>query len=483
MRAYAWWIATLLGLYPRAYRERHAADLATAMHACLDRERHQGVNLWVTIARLTLDAVSASILVRRDLRRLHRLSHLSPGDSLMQSIFNDLRYSMRLIVRAPLFSVLVIVILALAIGANTAIFSVVNGVLLRSLPFENPDRLMLLYRGVIAQQMFGFSAPDFVAFRERARSYDGLAAYRTVEFELSGVATPERIKAARVSASLLDVLGIQPALGRAFTSDEDTGRQPVAILSDALWRRTFRADPSAVGKPVMLDRRAYTIVGVMPARALFPHSGPQLNNVPAAVFVPISFSDSELRAFGSNYNKTVIGRLKAGVTIEQARAEAANISRQVGAEVYPAELRDLGSALTTVVTSMREEVVGNVRRILYVLLGAVGVVLLIACADIACLMLTRAAGRVRELAIRTALGAGPGRVMRLMLMETGVLAIAGATIGVALAWWGQRALLASAPGNIPRAQEIAFDVRVFAFTLGVAVSAALITGLLPAWEA
>ena len=483
MRLHAWWTVPLVRLYPRAYRERHAAALAATMQACVEQERQRGINCWVTIARLALDALCASILVRRDLRRSPPASQFSPGDSLMHSILHDVRYSIRLIARAPLFSMLVIATLALAIGANTSIFSVVNGVLLRSLPFAEPDRLVLLHKGMTGQRMFGFSAPDFVAFRERARSYDGLAAYRTVEFELSSVAAPERIKAARISASFIDVLGIQPALGRAFTSEEDTGRQPVAILSDALWRRSFGADPSAVGKPVTLDRRAYTIVGVMPARSAFPYSGPRLNNLPAAVFVPISFSDIELRAFGSMYNNSVVARLKSGVSMEQARAEATTISRQVGVDVYPAELRAFASNLTTTMTLMQEEVVGNVRRVLYVLLGAVGVVLLIACADIACLLLTRAAGRERELAIRMALGAGRGRVMRLILIETSVLACAGAGIGVALAWWGQRALLASAPIDIPRAQEIGFDSRVLAFTIAVSMAAALIAGLLPAWEA
>jgi predicted permease len=483
MRAHAWWIAALLRLYPRAYRERHAAELASAMTACARRERQRGVNRCLTTARFFLDAVSASVLVRRDIRRSQRVSHLSPKDSLMQSILDDLRYSLRLIARAPLFSVLVIATLALAIGANTAIFSVVNGVLLRALPFESPERLVVLYKDGPAGRTFGFSAPDFVAFRERARSYQGIAAYGIVEFELSGVATPERIKVARISASLLDVLGVTPALGRAFTSEEDTGRQPVAILSEALWRRSFAAAPSVIGQPLILDRRAYTIVGVMPAHASFPYRGPRLNNEPAAVFVPISFSDLELRAFGSMYNKTVVARLKTGVTMEQARAEAAEISRQIGAELYPADLRELGTNLKTSITPMQDEIVGNVRRLLYVLLSAVGVVLLIACADIACLMLTRVAGRERELAIRTALGAGRGRVMRLMLMETGVLAAVGTALGAALAWWGQRVLLAAAPVEIPRAQEIAFDVRVLAFTVAVSIAAALITGLLPAWEA
>jgi putative ABC transport system permease protein len=483
VRAAAWWIAALVRLYPPGYRERHGAELAHAMLACVQREAQSGVSPRMTIARLALDAVFASILVRRDLRRSRPRPLPSPGDSLMPSILYDLRYSVRSIVRAPLFSVLVIATLALAIGANTAIFSVVNGVLLRSLPFESPERLALLYKGIVGERMFGFSAPDFVAFRDRARSYDSVAAYRTVEFELSGVATPERIKGARISASLLDVLGVRPAFGRAFTAEEDVARQPVAILSDALWRRTFAADPSAVGKAVMLDRRPYTIVGVMPGGASFPPSGPRLNNVPAAVFVPISFSDIELRAFGSMYNNTVIARLKPDVSMAQARAEALAISRAVGAEVYPAELREFASNLTTTVASMQEDIVGNVRRILYILLGAVAVVLLIACADIACLMLTRAAGREREVAIRTALGAGRGRVVRLMLMETGVLAVAGAAGGVVLAWWGARALLASAPIEIPRAQEIGFDFRVLLFTLAVSTAAALITGLLPAWDA
>jgi predicted permease len=483
VRAHPWWVDALVRLYPRRYRDRHGAELANAMLACLEREAQSGVSPRITVARLVLDAVSASLLVRRDLRRAGPHPDRSPGDSLMPSILHDLRYSIRVIARAPLFSVLVIATLGLAIGANTAIFSVVNGVLLRALPFENPDRLMVLYKGAAGQRTFGFSAPDFVAFEQRARSYDGLAAYRTVDFELSGIATPERIKAARVSASLLDVLGVRPALGRPFTPEEDTGRQPVAILSNALWRRSFASDPSAVGKAVMLDRRAYTIVGVMPAGASFPSSGPRLNNAPAAVFVPISFSDVELRAFGSMYNNSVLARLKPGVSMAQASAEAEAISRQVGTEVYPAELREFASNLTTSLTPMQDEIVGNVRRILYILLGAVGVVLLIACADIACLMLTRAAGREREVAIRTALGAGRGRVMRLMLMETGVLAIAGAALGVAVAWWGQRALLASAPVDIPRAQEISFDFRVLLFTLAASIAATLISGLLPAWDA
>jgi predicted permease len=401
----------------------------------------------------------------------------------MHSIVFDLRHAARTLRRAPLFSALVIATLALAIGANTAIFSVVNGVLLRPLPYAEPDRLVLLYERIGTLPPFGFSAPDLVAFRERARSYESLAAYRSVEFELSGVDQPERIAAARVSWSLMDVLGVAPALGRTFTAIEDTGRQPVAILADTLWRRKFGADPSVLGRAVSLDRRAYTIVGVMPARFSFPNRGPAVNGVPAEIFVPISFTDGQLRAFGAMFNNSVVGRLRPGVTLQQANGEAAALTKQIVAEVYPAELRDNGFSVVGSAASMREEVVGNVRRVLVVLLAAVGVLLLIAGADIACLMLTRAASRTREMAIRTALGAGRARVMRLVLVEAGVLAAAGGAFGLALAWLLKRALLASVSEGLPRAHEIALDGRVLAFTAAASICAALVCGLLPAIEA
>jgi predicted permease len=481
-----WWMSALLRLYPRDYRDRHDAELSAAMHACVERERRSGTSFVLTVLQIVIDATTSAVLVRRDANAASRASRLAPrsnGDPLMQSLLHDLRYGVRHLSRAPLFSALVIATLALAIGANTAIFSVVNGVLLRALPYSQPERLVLLYESLGTPRPFGFSAPDLAGFRERARSYDGLAAYRNGEFELSGVDQPERINSVRISASLMDVLGVPPALGRPFTTEEDTGRQPAAILSDGLWRRKFGADTSIVGKPVVLDRRAYTVVGVMPAGFTFPNRGPHLNNIPADVYVPISFTSGELGGFGSMYNNTVVARLKPGVTTQQAGAEAATVAKQIVAELYPAQLREMGLSPNIVVLPMRDEVVGDVRRILFVLLAAVGVVLLIACADIACLMLTRAAAREREMAIRTALGAGRWRVMRLVLIETGVLAVVGGAAGLALAWWGQRALLAAAPAIIPRAQDIGFDPRVLGFTIAASVTAALVCGLLPALEA
>jgi predicted permease len=493
MPRHSWWMAGLLRLYPRGYRERHAPELSAAMEACVERERAAGVNPLLTSARLIVDAASAAILVRRDIRmrqgylpsrKLRRASatHTS-GDSFMQSLMYDLRHAFRLLRRGPLFSALVIATLALAIGANTAIFSVVNAVLLRSLPYDQPQRLVMLYEGIGTMQPFGFSAPDLMAFRERARSYEGLAAFRSVEFELSGVDQPERVQVARISASLPDVLGVPPALGRAFTQQEDTGRQPVAILSDALWRRKFGADPSVVGRAVSLDRRPFTVVGVMPRQFTFPNRGPHLNNIPADLYVPISFTPIELGGFGMMYNNSVVARLKSGVTPEQAAAEAAAVAKQLVGDIYPAALRDNGFPnVTATVTPLREVVVGNVRRLLVVLLAAVGVLLLIACADIACLMLTRAAARGREMAIRTALGAGRGRVIRLVLVETAVLAAAGGAAGLALAWGLTRVFMATLSAGLPRAQEIAMDGRVLAFTAAASMAAALVCGLLPAIE-
>jgi putative ABC transport system permease protein len=477
MRSSPWWIAALVRLYPAEDRARHGDELTAAVEACIARERTLAGRA-TAILYLLWDALRPS---HSAVRTSH--SAFQPGDSLMQSLRYDFRHAFRMLGRAPLFSALVIATLALAIGANTAIFSVVNAVLLRSLPYSDPNRLVLLNERLGSMDPFGFSAPDLVAFGERARSYGGLAAFRSVEYELSGIDQPERVKAARISASLMDVLGVSPALGRPFTAEEDAGRQPVAILSDALWRRAFGADKAVVGRSISLDRRAYTVVGVMPAGFTFPNRGPRLNGIPAAVFVPISFSRAELGGFGMNYNNSVVARLKPGVTTQQASAEASAVLTQILADVYPSSFRDGGfPALSATVAPMREEIVGNIRRLLVVLLAAVGVLLLIACADIACLMLTRAAARGREMAIRTALGAGRGRVMRLVLVETGVLAAAGGAAGLALAWWLKRAFIAAVGDGLPRAQEIALDGRVLAFTAGTSIAAALVCGLLPAFE-
>ena len=402
----------------------------------------------------------------------------------MTNLWQDLRYSARVLARAPGFSVAVILTLALAIGATTAVFSVVNTVLLRTLPFAEPDRLVLVYEAIpkAISGPIGFSAPDFKAFEQRTRSFTGVAAFGTREVELSGVQSPERVTALRVSGSLFDVLGVSPAIGQTFTREDDDGRRPVAILSDGLWRRTFGADPAILGRAVVLDRQPYTVIGIMPRPFVFPNRGPLLNNVPADIFVPISFSDRELTGFASMYNNSVVARLGPGVTVSQADAEARAITSNLVREIYPGPFQDGGFALSASAVSLRDETIGGVERILYVLLASIGVVLLVACADVANLMLTRAAARGREIAVRSALGAGRGQLARQVLVEAALLAVAGGALGVLVAYWSSAAIVRMAPATIPRLHEMSLDLRVLGFAIAITLTTALVCGLLPALE-
>ena len=301
----------------------------------------------------------------------------------------------------------------------------------------------------------------YLAFEPRAAFFESIAVFRNREYELSGVEPPERVTVTRASASLFATLGVQPALGRAFTREEDEGAQPVAVLSDALWARKFGRDPAAIGRAILLDRQAFTIVGVMPRGFTFPQRGPVLNNVPADVYVPIAFAASERRAFGSNYSHSVIARLKPGATTAQADADTHALVRSNALEIYPASLSGLAEALSGSATPLADEVIGRSRTLLWVAFAAVGFVLLIACANIASLMLARAMARAREIAVRTALGAGRGRMVRQLLAESALLAMIGSVLGLMLAVGLSRALVAVAPPTLPRLHEIGMDARVF----------------------
>jgi predicted permease len=480
----------LLALYPKAFRARARTELDAAFAECVRRERQRLGRPGVAYAwiRLVLDALTASAAMRADLRRQQRIGalHQPParqGDTIMGSFVQDIRYAARGMRHAPVFSLVIIVTLALTIGATTAIFSIVNAVLLRSLPYFEPQRLVMVYEAIgKSSGPIGFSAPDYSAFEQRARSFEAVAAFGNKEFELSGVDQAERVTALRASASLFDALGVHPVLGRGYTRDEDTGRRPVVVLADGLWRRKFAADPNVLGRPILLDRRPYTIIGVMPRGFVFPSRGALLNNRPADLYIPISFTDRELTAFASMYNHSVVARLKPGVTVAAADAEAKAITRQIVGDLYPAEFHQTGFPLSASATPIRDETVGRIETTLYVLMAAVSVVLLIACADVANLMLTRAAGREREMAVRAALGAGRGRLIRPVLVESWLLAFGGGAVGVLLAWWGTRLLVGIAPSNIPRTGEIALDGRVLMFALAVSSATALLCGLLPAWE-
>jgi predicted permease len=479
----------LFQLLPReAGVDQHELD--EQFEYCVRRERARLGRLGVPYAwgRLVLDVVMTSLLLRRDAwhqRRIHRLgAQVTSGDSIMIRLREDIRYSVRVLLRSPGFSAAVVIALGLAIGATTSVFTVVNAVLLKSLPFRDPSRLVMVFEEIPGAKSgpIGFSAPDFMGFQERARSFDGLAAYVTKTYELSGIDQPERVVALRASAALFDVLGAAPVLGRAFTREEDEGRIPVVVLSDGLWRRSFSADPSVIGRAVMIDRRAYTVVGVMPRTFVFPGKGPLRNNEPADLFVPVSFTSAELNGFASMYNNSVVGRLKPDVTLQQADADTRAVVGRLVNEVYPTPFRDGGFRLAGSVSPLRTETVGRVERLLEILFVAVMIVLLIACADVASLMLTRAVARSREVAVRSALGAGRAQVARQVLTEAALLSIGGGVLGVLIAYTSTETIARVAPATIPRLDELALDWRVMTFAIVVSMLTALACGCLPALE-
>ena len=481
-------VRLLLRAYPPHLRQREGDELEAACVECLARERRRLGRFGVAYAcgRLIADTLFAAIVLRADERRRRRVAwaHVPPSaqkEILMTRLWQDVRYAARRLQRAPIFSLAVIATLALTIGATTAVFTVVNAVLMRALPYRDPGRLVLLQEA-FPQMTFGFSPPDYVAFEARAGFFESIAAYRNREYELSGVEPPERVTVTRASATLFDTLGVRPALGRPFTREDDEAGRLVAVLSDALWERTFGRDPAAIGRSILLDRQPFTIVGVMPRGFTFPQRGPMMNNVPADVYVPIGFTAGERRAFGSMYNNSVIARLKAGVTPAQADADTRALVRSNARELYPADLSGLAEVIGGSVLSLTDEVSGRSRTVLWVAFAAVGFVLLIACADIASLMLARSMGREREIAVRSALGAGRGRLIRQLLAESAVLAVVGSILGLVLAVWLSRALVALAPPTLPRLHEIGIDGRILLFTAALTVVTALLCGILPALE-
>jgi putative ABC transport system permease protein len=393
----------------------------------------------------------------------------------MTTFINDLRYALRVMVRQPAFTVVAALTLAIGIGANTAIFSIVNAVLLRPLPFANPDSLVVLWSNTRPERGGATSPDDFLDFRREQHSFTDIAALANSSATLtSRGADAERLRGMRVSAGLLKIMGIPPQIGRDFLAGEDTpGGQRVVILSHGLWERRFAADPSLVGKALNLDGEAHTVVGIMPAGFDFPAGFASIQ--PPDFWQPLRLDPAQPNR-GAHYLR-IVGRLKPGVTMAAAQAEMTAIARKLEQQ-HPLTNTNWGVWLFP----LHEEYAGDVRQPLLVLLVAVGCVLLIACANVANLLLARSTARSKELSVRAALGASRGRLIAQLLTESVLLAGIGGLLGLGIATWSLELVPALAGESLPRATTIGVDVRALVFTACAVVLTGFLFGLAPAWQ-
>jgi predicted permease len=387
------------------------------------------------------------------------------GGNMFADLFQDLRYALRMLRKNPGFTAIAVLTLALGIGANTAIFSVVNAVLLQRLPFPESGRIMIVQRGTGGSVPY----PEFQDLQAGNKTFDPIALYRLESFTLTGTGDAERIPVRMISADFFTILGIQPLAGRMFHADED--RQdiaPVALLSEGLWRRKFAGDTSVLGKNIALSGRDYTIIGIMPVISRFFSR--------SDVYLPIGqWAQPSFYQRGAGFGTHAIGRLKPGVSLAQARADLTQVANNLAA-AYPKE--DSGLRFTAL--PMREYSLGGLQQVLLLLFGAVGFVLLIACANVANLLLARSNSRTREIAVRIAMGANRFRVVRQLLTETVLLAAFGGALGLLLAAWGTRAMLAAAPTGFMGTQVFGLDARVLIFTLFISMLTGVFFGILPA---
>ena len=392
------------------------------------------------------------------------------GLRLIETLAQDVRYALRMLRKSPGFAAIAILTLALGIGANTALFTVVNAVLLNPLPYPHASRLAAIY-GTTPGVIHGpITYLNFLDWQRDTRTFSSIAMYRNQDYNLTGRGEAERVSGYMISAGFFSTLGVRPVLGRAFRADDDrVGAAPVVILGGGFWQREFGAAPGIVGKSLVLNGVSYTVAGVIPPSFTFYG---QLRDVytPIGQWNDPSFLDRRI-----DMSAHAVGRLKSGVTLAQAQADMDGVARNLAA-AYPEADKDAGITLV----SMKRDMVGNVEPFLLVLLGAVGFLLLIACANVANLLLARSMGRSREFAVRAALGASYARVIRQLLTESILLAGLGGALGLLLAYGGTKAVLDTLPGALPRANEVSLDWRVLLFTLGASLFAGILFGLAPA---
>jgi predicted permease len=394
----------------------------------------------------------------------------------LDELLQDMRYGVRMLRKNPGFTLVAVLTLALGIGANTAIFSVVNGVLLNPLPYPHAEQLVTLHESKPNFEFGSISFPNFRDWRKDNHTFSSIAISRRFAFNLTGLGEAEQLPGRFISSDFFSTVGVNPVLGRGFAPGEDEiGAAPIALMSAGFWKRKFGSSPDVLGRTLTLDGKDYTVVGIVPANFdLFLRSFEL-----AEVYVPIGqWKNPLLPERGSGLGIHGIARLKPGVSIDQARADMGEIARNLAA-AFPNDNRGVGASLLP----LRQEMLGDVQPVLLVLFAAVAFVLLIACVNVANLLLARSTGRTREFAIRTALGAGQGRILRQLLTESILLALAGGALGLTLAQWGTQATLKHLAAGLPRAAAIGLDARVLIFTAVVSLLAGMLFGLAPALRA
>lgn len=390
----------------------------------------------------------------------------------MRTLLQDFKYGVRMLLKKPAFTAIALLALMLGIGANTAIFSVVNAVLLRDLPFEKPDQLLFLNEQDSKMDTMSVSYPNFTDWRQQNQVFENIGVYNRSSYNLTGTGEPERLQATQMSADIFAALKVKPLLGRLYTNEEDKpGANNVVVLGYGVWQRRFGGDANIVNKTITLNDKSYTVLGVMPEWLRFPSR--------VDIYVPVGpLSDTaSWKSRGNHPGLLGVARLKPGVTIEQAKADMGRVAAGLEKQ-YP----DSNSGNGVRIRTLKEVVVGDIDRALWVFLGAVGFLLLIACANVANLLLARATTRQREIAVRAALGASRWRIIRQLLIESVVLAVLGGALGLLIANWGVTFILAISNNSIPRQAEIGLDTRVLLFTLVISISTGIIFGLIPALQ-